>query len=284
MSQQQDTSFPIDPFTTSGIELASRLNELNDAMISTQSGTSRPAYATQAYQWVDITTSINAVKFYTGVNDLSIIAYDTTKNKALITGGNSFSDTSKAIKLKSSITQGESPNVNDLEDGEIAINRENQKIFFKNSTGGIASIHNFPNANSSQWQGIAIADQQALRDYYNDQTITVLGANMIAKSYPDGSVVGSTDSGRFIMRANGEMIATLGTFNDSTQYSTGDELDFSIQFNILLSVLLTPLGDADRIVAVGSLTTSKVTLRIQDSAATFTTSPLTMYASGRWNS
>jgi len=60
-----------------------------------------------------------------------------------------------------------------------------------------------PIPTDGKWAGTAIADEQALRDFYGNQTITVQGANFSAKSFPDGSVVGSTDNGSFEMSANG---------------------------------------------------------------------------------
>jgi len=55
------------------------------------------------------------------------------------------------------------------------------------------------------WDGTTIADEAALRNYYGDQSITVAGGSFTAKSYPDGSVVGSTDNGDFAMSANGNL-------------------------------------------------------------------------------
>jgi len=70
---------------------------------------------------------------------------------------------------------------------------------------------------SSAWSGTALADEQALRDFYGDQTITVQGSNFSATSYPDGSVVGSTDNGNFEMRANGrlEIASTAQTYTNT---------------------------------------------------------------------
>ncbi len=71
------------------------------------------------------------------------------------------------------------------------------------STG--VGIQVFPEASASEWVGTTIADQVALRNFYGDQTVTIAGANFTAKGYPDGSVTGSTDNGKFEMKANGEI-------------------------------------------------------------------------------
>ncbi len=74
--------------------------------------------------------------------------------------------------------------------GAEVVNRINENSIISNPT-------------HSGWDGTALVSQQALRDFYDDQTITVQGGNFSAKSYPDGSVTGSTDNGYFEMSANG---------------------------------------------------------------------------------
>lgn len=140
MAQQLPTNFPIDPFTTSGIELASILNELQDAYKSTQSGTSRPDYAVQGFQWLDITGTKNIAKMYTGSVDLWLLEYDTVAGKAIINGGSGFTDKSKSIVNKSSIVTTEEPVNTDLIAGEIAINRADKKLFFLDDSGNTASV------------------------------------------------------------------------------------------------------------------------------------------------
>ena len=74
---------------------------------------------------------------------------------------------------------------------------------------------------ASIWDGAVLADQQALRDFYGEQTITVVGGNFSAKSYPDGSVLGFTDNGKFEMSANGTLFMsqniTTPTFGAGTE-------------------------------------------------------------------
>lgn len=140
MAQQNSTSFPIDPFTTSGVELATKLNELNDANISSQSGTSRPAYALQGFVWSDITSDINKLKYYTGATDLYILEYDVTRNTAIINGGLDFTDKSKAIALKSSTTSGGIPASADLIKAELVVNLTDKKLFSKDDNGDIVEL------------------------------------------------------------------------------------------------------------------------------------------------
>ena len=86
-----------------------------------------------------------------------------------------------------------------------------------NRIENVAGTHGFdvedviPDVKDSAWSGTVIADEQALRDFYGDQSITVQGANFSAKSYPDGSVVGSTDNGSFTMSANGDLECINGS-------------------------------------------------------------------------
>lgn len=140
MSQQNPNSFPIDPLTVGGTALAARLNELNDAMNSSQSGTSRPSYAVQGYKWIDKSNTVNIEKFFTGTVDLSIINYDTTKEKAIVNGGAGFTDKSKSIIHKFSTTANEVPLVANMVAGEFYLNSADKKIFFLDSLGAVASI------------------------------------------------------------------------------------------------------------------------------------------------
>ena len=141
MSQQQTSSFPIDPFTTSGTELGTILNELQDAYKSTQSGTSRPAYSVQGFQWVDISDTLNAIKYFTGTLDLSIVEYDTVANTAIINGGISISDKTKAILHKISKTASTVPNKADMREGEIIINVADATIYFLDENGNVSNIN-----------------------------------------------------------------------------------------------------------------------------------------------
>ncbi len=72
----------------------------------------------------------------------------------------------------------------------------------------------------SNWDGTVLADEQALRDFYGDNSIAVAGVNFTAKSYPDGSVVGSTDNGTFVMRANGMLTALMNENSSGTNSPT----------------------------------------------------------------
>lgn len=140
MAQQSNTSFPIDPYTTSGIELATKLNELNEAANTSQSGTSRPLYAKQGFVWSDITNAVNKMKYYTGTSDLSILEYDTIGNRAIVNGGDSISDKSKNILHKNTNTSQQVPIPSDLKEGEIVINTADKIIYFLDDAGAIASV------------------------------------------------------------------------------------------------------------------------------------------------
>lgn len=139
MAQQNQNSFPIDPFITSGTELATVLNELNDAYVSLQSGTSRPTYAVQGYKWLDVTDTTNIEKMYTGSVDLSLLEYDTIANKAIVNGGNSFTDTARSIKNKTSNVSLTVPTAGNMEDGEFFLNNADKKMFFLDGGGTVAS-------------------------------------------------------------------------------------------------------------------------------------------------
>jgi len=140
MAQQLIGDFNIDPTTTSGTELASILNRLNSAVLSMQSGTSRPAYAVQGYKWLDVTDTLNLEKFYTGTTDLSILEYDTVNNVAQVNGGASFTDDTKAIKNKVSSTIDAVPVPADVQAGEILVNTADEKIFIKNASGDMVDV------------------------------------------------------------------------------------------------------------------------------------------------
>lgn len=140
MAQQNPNSFPIDPHTTSGTELATRLNELNEANNTTQSGTSRPTYALQGFQWVDVSDTVNLLKYFTGTIDLSLIEFDTVENKAILNGGNGFTDKARVIKNKASKIPSEIPDPEDMEDGEIFINQADKSIFILDDAGNPAPI------------------------------------------------------------------------------------------------------------------------------------------------
>lgn len=140
MPQQNPNSFPIDPHTTSGTELATRLNELNEANNTTQSGTNRPTYALQGFQWVDISDTVNLLKYFTGTMDLSILEFDTVENKAILNGGNSFTDKARVIKNKASKIPSEIPKPDDMEDGEIFINQADKTIIILDDAGNPSPI------------------------------------------------------------------------------------------------------------------------------------------------
>ena len=137
-----------------------------------------------------------------------------------------------------------------------------------------------PIASNSKWVGIVLADQQALRDFYGDQSITVAGANFSAKSYPDGSVVGSTDNGNFTMRANGSL--------DCTGISTGDaiaivDVVFPIQNIAIPFVGIIVKSSVSRFSTVtSSITADGFPFKVFSYDGTATASAISWNSVGRW--
>lgn len=94
MSQSLITDFNIDPTTTSGTDLAGRLNRQFDAITSTHSGATRPAYLKAGGLWAKLAGA-----------DISIMLFDGTTDHIIgsLVGG--------AISYYSAIAQNASGNV-----------------------------------------------------------------------------------------------------------------------------------------------------------------------------
>lgn len=73
MSQHQATDLVIDPFTTSGQQLAVILNRLHDAYASMHSGAARPPYAKVGLIWLDTSTAPGKLMWYDGTTDHELI-------------------------------------------------------------------------------------------------------------------------------------------------------------------------------------------------------------------
>lgn len=69
MSQHQTTDLVIDPFTTSGQQLAVILNRLHGAYATMHSGAARPPYAKPGTVWLDNTTPPGKLMWYDGTTD-----------------------------------------------------------------------------------------------------------------------------------------------------------------------------------------------------------------------
>lgn len=103
-----------------------------------------------------------------------------------------------------------------------------------------------PVASDVGWDGTVLADIQALRDFYGDQAITegVGATGFTAKSYPDGSVVGSNSLGSFEFMANGKLSVhcTGSDFITTTSkgnvfYNNGSELFYPIVFTSIQTAI-----------------------------------------------
>jgi len=54
------------------------------------------------------------------------------------------------------------------------------------------------------WDGVSLTEQEVI-DFYGVGSLTLQGTFVSAKSYPDGSIVGSNSNGNFTMSANGTL-------------------------------------------------------------------------------
>jgi len=99
MSQQPDTDFDIDPYTTSGIQLVDYINNLNNALLSMRSGTSRPPSAQAGTVWLDTTSATDHISyFYDGSVDIKIFTLKVATNSIIFEDTYiSFKGTSMAL-------------------------------------------------------------------------------------------------------------------------------------------------------------------------------------------
>ena len=73
MAQQNVTDYPIDPTTTTGTDLADRLNRQHAADASMHSGAARPAYLTAGGLWTKtVAAGSFSLLMFDGTNDLEI--------------------------------------------------------------------------------------------------------------------------------------------------------------------------------------------------------------------
>jgi len=144
---------------------------------------------------------------------------------------------------------------------------------------------------SSGWDGNSLTEQQ-LTDFYGVGSVTIVGAFASAKSYPDGSIVGSTDNGHFELRANGSLYVhkidssvgiTTSTASGQIFSSTDTTFNFPIHFVSAPKVNPVPRNISGRVWATTreAPTTTSIRLRILGSANT--DSGYHSYeATGRW--
>jgi len=99
MSQQPDEDFDIDPYTTSGIQLTTYLNNLNDALLSMRSGDSTPPSAVAGTVWLKTTDSANHIcYYYDGTIDIKMFTVVTASNTIVFEDNYiTFKDSSLAI-------------------------------------------------------------------------------------------------------------------------------------------------------------------------------------------
>ena len=73
MAQQNVTDYPIDPTTTTGTDLADRLNRQHAADASMHSGAARPAYLTAGGLWTKtLAAGSYSLMWFDGTNDHEI--------------------------------------------------------------------------------------------------------------------------------------------------------------------------------------------------------------------
>lgn len=71
----------IDPIPTSGVSLASMLNQYRDAVNSGHYGTSRPSYAVTGMQWVkNVSSTVAEMYFYDGDSDILLCTINPSTN------------------------------------------------------------------------------------------------------------------------------------------------------------------------------------------------------------
>ncbi len=129
MALRNNGDFPIDPFTVSGVELAERLGRLVESLDTSNSGTTRPSYATQGSWWLDTATANEAkIYMFDGTNDVLIGIINLSTGKIAIegagagaTGGGDdqvFYENDMAVTVDYTLTTGK----NAMSAGAVAVN------------------------------------------------------------------------------------------------------------------------------------------------------------------
>ena len=119
MSQQPDTDFDIDPYATSGVQLTTYLNNLNNALLSMRSGTTRPPSAVAGTTWLNTTVSTDHIcYYYDGTVDIKMFTVKTATNSII------FEDsylTAKGTSFGISLDGSALANDDSTDNGNIAI-------------------------------------------------------------------------------------------------------------------------------------------------------------------
>jgi len=77
----QSAIAPLNPATTSGTELADKLVDFEQAVLTQHSASSAPSYIQAGTLWLDTTTNPNLWKFYDGVSDIILAKFNTTSHR-----------------------------------------------------------------------------------------------------------------------------------------------------------------------------------------------------------
>lgn len=112
MSQQPTDDFDIDAYTTSGPQLATYLNNLNNALLSMRSGVLKPPSAQAGTMWLDTSDSFtHIVKFYDGTTNYNLFEVQPSMNRMVlsnyilgITGKNALINGNKKISQRGDYT------------------------------------------------------------------------------------------------------------------------------------------------------------------------------------
>ena len=71
----------LNPYTESGIQLASDLNSFRDSVHTTNSGSSRPSYVQQGTIWMNTATTPWTLYMFDGAQDIAIGTINATTDK-----------------------------------------------------------------------------------------------------------------------------------------------------------------------------------------------------------
>jgi hypothetical protein len=78
MSVALSSDFSIDPNTTNGTQLATILDRLHGAGLTSHAGAARPPYATAGTIWLDTSTAPGVLKWFDGANDQLLVTQSAT--------------------------------------------------------------------------------------------------------------------------------------------------------------------------------------------------------------
>jgi hypothetical protein len=79
----QDPLAPLNPSTTSGTDLATKLVDFEQSLLTMHSGTAVPSYVQAGTFWLDTTTNPYVIKFYDGVSSIPFWQVNTSTHRKL---------------------------------------------------------------------------------------------------------------------------------------------------------------------------------------------------------